>query len=800
MIRMVIKFYKMLRKYNLIIVIGIMLSTMLMFSLIQSGDSIMNGYEKYVHNLNPEDINLRNLDNEKYDSFIRLTDRKEIDISDFYTEYNIGTIVENDMEQGKLIVLDNNYESFLQSEMIEGKLPENDYEICIDNNYNLRKQLKIGDKIDYTYRTIDGTEQNKTFVISGIIEHLDKLDVSTVFLIHEGTAEKILPEAESNSEQLRNIHIQVNSGKYSVDKVVETGNALMNKMGFDISTFFKNYCEIVDKDEIYSNDSSLKTLGLILKIISLIIAVNSIFYVFNFIYSGLINVIEYIGMMRNIGMSNRQLMAFLQIEQLFNTLVGGTIGTFLGYLLNVFLGKVIINNLISKSFHINLEIVKKPGLFLTVVLLDVVICEISILLIMIKLSKMKPVDIGKYNQVKKEQKYSKVRKVGKVSKKGIEEKIGKILFDNKTKDILLIISVAFSSMLIIVILNMSFMVKKNTDNSINDIADYELDSAWLYEQYIDETQVERLKENNKIDTIYMLYYDNDTECTSDKNIMLNGKDIPVKVIIYSDNLIKKIMKKADMETYSPDEETAILAVPDNAQAGSEDFKITLKGKECNAEIPVNHIIKGNAYVCSTGVSPSTISYLILNAKYADKVFNRNEKKYTSILLSANANRSEIGNILNDIDSENRIAVRSFFETGSEYKNQTKSIKIIIIYILLSTIITMFTILISIIKTDICMQKRIIGIIRANGIEKKKIKIIINKRIIKSIIKGLLSSVFLSVPLNYYIMTNLSDKFKMIPVSYLLPIILSVLICYLICDFEAEKIINNKIVNLIEKED
>ena len=797
MIRMVIKFYKMLRKYNFIIVIGIMLSTVLMFSLIQSGDSIMNGYKKYVDNLNPEDINLYNLDKEKYDSFISITDRKEIEISNFYTEYDIGTIVENDMEQGKIIVLDNNYKSFLQSEIIEGKLPENDYEICIENNYNLRKQLKIGDKIDYTYRTIDGTEQNKTFVICGIIEHLDKLDVSTVFLIHKGTAEKILQEAENDSELLRNIHIQVNSGKYSVDKVVETGNALMNKMGFDISTFFKNYCEIVDKDEIYSNDSSLKTLGLTLKIISLIIAVNSIFYVFNFIYSGLINVIGYIGIMRNIGMSNRQLLAFLQIEQLFNTLVGGMIGSFLGYLLNLFLGKVLINNIISKAFHINLEIVKRPGLFLTVMLLDIVICEISILLIIIKLSKMKPVDIGKYNQVKKEQKKGKKRKV---SKKDIETKTGKILFDNKTKDILLIISVAFSSMLIIVILNMSFMVNKNTGDSINDIADYELDSAWLDEQYIDETQVERLKESNKIDNIYMLYYDNGTECISDKNIMLNGNNIPVKVIIYSDNLIEKIIKKADMDTYSPNEETSILAVPVNAQVGSDDFKITLKGEELSVEIPANHIIKGNAYVCSVGVSPSTIAYLIINEKYADKIFNRDEKKYTSILLSAHANTGEIGDILNDIDPENRIEVRSFFETDSEYKKQTKSIKIIIVYILLSTIITMFTILISIIKTDISMQKQVIGIIRAIGIEKKKIKIIINKRIMKSIMKGLLYGAFLSVPLNYYIMTNLSDKFKIIPVSYLLPIVLIALICYLICDFEAEKIINNKIVNLIERED
>lgn len=797
MIRMVIKFYKMLRKYNFIIIIGIMLSTMLMFSLIQSGDSIMNGYKKYVDNLNPEDINLYNLDNEKYDSFISITDRKEINISNFYTEYDIGTIVENDMEQGKIIVLDNNYKSFLQSEIIEGKLPENDYEICIENNYNLRKQLKIGDKIDYTYRTIDGTEQNKTFVICGIIEHLDKLDISTVFLIHKGTAEKILPEAENDSELLRNIHIKVNSGKYSVDKVVETGNALMNKMGFDISTFFKNYCEIVDKDEIYSNDSSLKTLGLTLKIISLIIAVNSIFYVFNFIYSGLINVIGYIGIMRNIGMSNRQLLGFLQIEQLFNTIVGGMIGSFLGYLLNVFLGKVLINNIISKAFHINLEIVNRPGLFLTVMLLDIVICEISILLIIIKLSKMKPVDIGKYSQVKKEQKNGKKRKV---SKKDIETKTGKILFDNKTKDILLIISVTFSSMLIIVILNMSFMVKKNTEDSINDIADYELDSAWLDEQYIDETQVERLKESNKIDNIYMLYYDNGTECISDKNIMLNGNDIPVKVIIYSDNLIEKIIKKADMDTYSPDEETSILAVPVNAQVGSDDFKITLKGEELSVEIPVNHIIKGNAYACSVGVSPSTIAYLIINEKYADKIFNRDEKKYTSILLSAHANTCEIGDILNDIDPENRIEVRSFFETDSEYKKQTKSIKIIIVYILLSTIITMFTILISIIKTDISMQKQVIGIIRAIGIEKKKIKIIINKRIMKSIMKGLLYGAFLSVPLNYYIMTNLSDKFKIIPVSYLLPIVLIALICYLICDFEAEKIINNKIVNLIERED
>lgn len=797
MIRMVIRCYKMLRKYNFIIVIGIMLSTILMFSLIQSGDSIMNGYNSYIHNLNPEDINLYNLDNEKYDSFINISDRKEIDISDYYTEYNIGTIKENDKEQGKIIVLDNNYEAFLQSELIEGKLPENDYEICIENNYNLRRQLKIGDKIDYTYLTIDGTEQNKTFVICGIIEHLDKLDTSKLFFIHKETAEKILPEAESDVEILRNVHIQVDSDKYSLDKVVETANILMKKMGFDISTFYKNYCEVVDKDEIYQNDSSLKTLGFTIKIISLIIAVNSIFYVFNFIYSGLVNTFEYIGIMRNIGMSNRQLLVFLQIEQLFNTLAGGTIGIFLGYLLNVFLGKVLINNIIPEAFHIKLEIVKKPGLFLTVILLDIIICEISLLLIKIKLSKLKPVDIGKYNQAKFKQKYD---KKGKVSKKDIETKIGRILFDNKTKDIVFMFSVALSCILVIVILNMSFLVKKNIDDSINDIADYELDSEWLYEQYIDETQVERLKENNKIDNIYTLYYDNNTECISDKKIILNGKDIPMKVIIYSDNLIKEIMKKADMKTYSPDEETAILAVPVNAQAGFGEFKITLKGEELNTEISVNHIIKGNAYVCSAGVSPSTIAYLIINEKYADRIFNRDEKKYTSILLSAHANRGEIGDILNDIDSENHIEVCSFFETESEYKKQTKSIKIIIVYILLSTIITMFTILISIIKTDIRMQKKIIGIIRAIGIEKKKIKIIINKRIMKSIIKGLLFGVFLSVPLNYYIMTNLSDKFRLIPISYILPIILITLICYLICDFETKKIINNKIVNLVEKEE
>lgn len=796
MIRMVIKCYKMLRKYNFIIIIGIMLSTVLMFSLIQSGDSIMKGYSSYIHNLNPEDINLYNLDNEKYDSFISISDKKEIDISNFYTEYNIGVIKENDNEQGNIVVLDNNYEAFLKSELIEGKLPENDYEICIENNYNLRKQLKIGDKIDYTYRTIDGTEQNKTFVISGIIEHLDKLNTSKLFFINKGTAEKILPETGSDAEILRNVHIQVEADKYSLDKVVGTANILMKKMGFDISTFYKNYCEVVDKDEIYQNDSSLKTLGLTIKIISLIIALNSIFYVFNFIYSGLVNAFEYIGIMRNIGMSNRQLIGFLQIEQLFNTLIGGTIGILLGYLLNIFLGKVLINNIIPEAFHIKLEIVKNPGLFLTVILLDIIICEISLLLIKVKLSKLKPVDIGKYNQAKNEQKYDKKRKV---SKKDIETKIGRILFDNKIKDMVFILSVTLSCILVIVILNMSFLMKKNTDDSVEKIADYELDSVWLDEQYIDETQVERLKENDKIDNIYTLYYDNNIECISDKNIMVSGKDIPVKVIVYSDNLIEKIMKKANMEMYSSDDETAILTVPVNSQIGSDDLKITLKGADLNVEIPVNHIIKGNAYVCSDGVSPSTIAYLIINEKYADKIIDRDEKKYTSILLSANVNRGEIGDILNDIDPENRIEVRSFFEKDSEYKKQTKSIKIIIAYILLSTIITMFTILISIIKTDIRMQKKIIGIIRALGIEKKIIIKIISKRVMKSIAKGLLYGVFLSIPLNYYIMTNLSDKFRLIPISYLLPIILIALICYLICDFETKKIVNNKIVDLVEEE-
>lgn len=797
MIRMVIKCYKMLKKYNFIIIIGIMLSTVLMFSLIQSGDSIMKGYSSYIHNLDPEDIILYNLDNEKYDSFINISDRNEIDISDFYTEYNIGTIKENDEEQGNIIVLDNNYEAFLQSEMIEGKLPENDYEICIENNYNLRKQLKIGDKIEYTYCTADGTEQNKTFVICGIIKHVDKLDASTVFLINKGTAEKILPEAEGDAEQLRNIHIQVDSDKYDADKIVGILNILVKKMGFDdIATFYKNHCEVIDKDEIYQNNSSLKTLGFTIKIISLILAFNSILYVFNFIYSGLVNTLEYVGIMRNIGMSNRQLLGFLQIEQLFNTLVGGTVGIFLGYLLNIFLGKVLINNMVSEAFHIELEIVKSPGLFLTVILLDIIICEISLLLIKVKLSKLKPVEIGKYNQTKNEQKYD---KKGKVSKKNIETKIGRILFDNRIKDVVFILSVALSCILVIVILNMSFMVKKNTDDSVKEIADYELDSVWIDEQYIDETQVEYLKESDKIDNIYTLYYDNDIECISDENIKLDGNDIPIKVIVYSDNLMEKIMKKANMKTYSPEEETAILAVPADSRIGSDDLKITLKGEESNVEIPVNHIINGNAYVCSDGVSPSTIAYLIINEKYADKVLNRDEKKYTSILLSTHADTNEIGSILNDIDSENLLKVSNFYESNSGYKKQTKSIKIIIIYILLSTIITMFTILISIIKTDISIQKKVIGIIRAIGIEKNMITKIISKRVMTSIMKGLLYGVLLSVLLNYYIMTNLSDKFRLIPISYLLPVILITLVCYLICDFETKKIVNNKIVDLVEEE-
>ena len=267
-----------------------------------------------------------------------------------------------------LIGAEGDYLEVYGENLIEGRLPEAENEILLDNKYIIQtgEAISVGTEIEL-YCDLDGyvSQDAQEFTVVGIVDsrmHDNIFDVNVYTTIE--TVEKILEQedilygymmcAEGDSFEI----IDYNYSKiYNIASAVlersdQTGRIVMNEEKY-----------MLYQDKSMTENSFGKTFQILAYVVGLI----SSFMIYNAISVSTNEKIRLYGTLQSLGLSKRGMFR----NMLFNTVLSGlhgiTLGCLFGFLLNHTVGKILMNAFnkgFGSSSLIKFDVVDRPIAYL----------------------------------------------------------------------------------------------------------------------------------------------------------------------------------------------------------------------------------------------------------------------------------------------------------------------------------------------------------------------------------------------------------------------------------------------------
>lgn len=772
-------------------VFGIAFSVMLMFSLVQISSSVMDRFEKAALSGLRRDFTVYNISPKK---LIKLhKDVIEPPLNSNQRVMSIiwvGSVYEDDLEAFKILGIDGDINYFKSTQMYQGSMAQLDNEIVIEKSYaSSHGNLKPGDEIslEIFYATkLDeiGESIEHTFKISGIIN--DVVDSGTYFFTNLSGAEKLLNETglvfddDSNS-----MAYESSEGEYDTDMAVASQFAIKelyldgNSNSEDEKFFFKNH--ILDnesKDALYADKGSYTTTAFGISIISVVIAICMTIFIYNVLNSNLLGKIDSISTMRCIGLNNSQLSSMLFSEVFIFTNIGILIGFISGNLLNYLTADKLISLLLPNELE-KTELSQNTLVYAMTYFLTFVASMCACLRLILKIYKLKPVNIKKYGtviikpKIQSEKIINHNKYLSGVAKRNIKR--------NFNKSFIQIITVALSFLLCFIICNVFTVIGNGTNKSLADICDYSIISApsELMNE-IDESEKEMICSKYSVSEVY-------TE-KSLYQYKTNIKDL--RTVVYSDNLIKVLTENLDLK-YNKDEEFAVLFTNNDTKINT----LQLNSEDKTYNINLNNCYSSEntfSFASYAGISGNS---LVINSKTAAKI-DVDAVTYSSLLIKTDEKitKSDLSDILG-----NDILFEDMNEGKSESKNQLLGMIILAGYIVSATVFISFLIIGSSIRENVILRKREYGIMRSIGMKISELcKIYCIENFILTIV-SCVPAMVVSVFINIYLSIIMFDEIRISIPIYILVFVVFIIVIELFTYCYMKKYMNNSIVDVMRYE-
>jgi putative ABC transport system permease protein len=617
MFQFTIKFLKRNHKKSRFIIIGIAFSVMLMFSLIQMGDSIKLKYKELLVGDANQDFKIINIDKEISERLIySIKDGGLGEKVDAYAlTANIGELqlTQNEFLRASLCAVEENQISIMNDLQIkEGAFPQKAFEIAIEKGVNnkLDTPLSIGDKVRFPIIDNQDNTHSITFTVSGFMENTkiqsrSKGEQSIVF-----TSFRTIEALEKTTNyKIGNyaLDIMIDKNAYDSDKVFN----VIKKCYFIINPDFNKHSEksrektITEQElELYrntigsvkNNDAKLTaymekegfdSVGVSFLILAIIVSVTTFLLVFNSINLLVIERINQFGMLRCIGMSKRQLTKMLLWEVLVYSLLGSGFGMLMGVFLNKILGETIMSLVLMED----VKLVQTYQSYLISFALAVVSIFLAAFKIILQLSKKTPNEALHYTEADHKKKIKKVTRGKRVKKiKNILDLFSdRNITRNKTKSFSVIASLTACITLLMIIVNTFLNIQFPEKNIKENFSNYEIIKNFTgrFTENILETKLEDLKQIKGVNKIYASnFMYNYSICTD---------SIYISYCIYNDELFKEFIslnKKLKNVDYK-NENVAIVLNPkygnDNEQ-GSGEQVLSMLGEKDEITVSVENVI------------------------------------------------------------------------------------------------------------------------------------------------------------------------------------------------------------------
>ncbi len=779
------------KKSSIGAIIGIAISTMLMFSMIQISGSYMSSFKSFVSSGAPHDFYVIDL---SYDELTAINEQfksmgKE-EPDRYLSTIFIGNMYYDNSKASVVMGYEGDLDYFKKTSLISGKYPDSDNEVCIEESYTkLHPELNTGDEItlDITLTNEDDNNESvdisKTFKVCGIIK--DVADNGNFFYTDLKTAADIFAENNLNCSKSNAIIVEAEEGDYNDEKMVNAIYEIKNIVVDDTVEGRKyfNSVQLIyndEKAENYADKGSFERTSSAVFMLSLIIAVCLTIFVYNAISLSFVRKINVFGTMRCIGLSNRQLIKLILSEQFILVSLGTFFGMACGALLNLAIAEKIMSALFSTAAVMKIE--QSIETYVITYLITLISAFVACLRLTLKIRKTNPVNINIFNTVKKH-----IKAKNTISGNFLFNLSMRSVKRNFSKSIIQTITLIISFTLCLVICNFFAVIGINSIKGAVDFSDYSIQAditdITSNHNYFSEEDLELLRSMDNIDKVYT------EKCPVD--YVWNKTDSLLQVLIYDDDLLQKFAEINDIKYNS-----------------ARPFSIFISENEYEDEtFSIHSTENGNEFTVKPDVrlkTASKLSYalfsqkntLIVNEKLAENK-GINDIGYCAFLVETDSTMSELMDIPFSAET---VYVTNLHDGQSNAESQLLGMIVIAIYIVIATVILSFMIISNTIKENVVAKKTEYGVMRAMGLTLKKLwtAVCYENLILTSIACTI--SVPISLLINAYLTLILFEKIKISVSAYLILIILLTGLIELFAYFSIRTNTRDTIVEMIHEKE
>lgn len=415
---------KILREYRTFwgIVVKIALSTMLIFTLVQLGNTLDSRFQQYLLANNCADFEIRSVSKEQVELFrnsFPLDGKKYAVISE---SGSIKLSLSPDVGTWLIAGTERDLNFFQHITILEGRFPEQDYEIAIESSVNrmLPTPYAIGDQI--TAKINGGayfempSKQEYTFTICGFIESTEYFTASngrsSKSIISLDTAERIAGEEGIETP----FHIDVLSDSdlshYDlelVDSDMELARSIVysdyvgfNNFGSDMTDeelarqaqIYRSVSMNQAKESMYEGQRGINQARTVLYIVSAFITAASFVMLFHSMNMNYMNRIRQWGSMRAVGLSLRQLYKNLFTEGLVYFAVGSILGVAAG---TIFC-KAAVGAIATALLNDEMTVVLTAGGYMIAFCAAGAAVFLAIFLLCKKMARMQPIEMMQFQE------------------------------------------------------------------------------------------------------------------------------------------------------------------------------------------------------------------------------------------------------------------------------------------------------------------------------------------------------------------------------------------------------------------
>lgn len=752
------------KKTTIISVFGMMISIILLFSLVQIGQMIIESYKNMMLASSNYDLMVSNI---KHDVADELYDRykDKYSISEFQW---FGTNYDNDIIINELIGAKGNFQSVLQTDIISGTWPSKDYEIVIQESYAKEHELTVGEKIELEITGDKNTHKIK-FLVSGIMTNAPAISSGSELIVTLDTATKIEKKFKLNEKVQVTDYFSISQTDYPEDELIEIRSYIFNRYGKEVYTRIK---ENSMKTELADDKGLYYEMRKGLWAISFFVVITMIIFVYYMMKINIQNQLKQYGIIMAVGGKIRDLRKLIGYQLIIYGILSFVFGNIGGILLNKVVGEKVIKLLIPKIT----EVSQVPlSMIVYIGIIEALILTVVWSLYAIKLKKKTPIELIH----KKEQTLKKKRH----SIKNIE--LNLMLNNcsrNKHNNILLVITIFLASTLVILILNGYDSLSFDIDKSIYSFANMEVDIPLGLET--SSFNSENVNEIEKISTeVYK------EASLSEYKVYIDGVEKSGWVIVYSDNLMEKIK---NLNNFSPNTQVII-----SSNFINDSNKIEVKKDNGETIIVSTDAIMEYGWSNLIGNRVSSQDYMILCSEAYAKENLKFKGKWNDLIINIDKETKEkIKGILKNEQCE-------YFDLDNiinESNDQMRAMIVLIMYMIISIIFLSIYIISSIVKENFEYRRKEIGMLLAIGAKKRQIVRIMSGEILYLIMISQIFATCVTIPISIYIYNIMNEEMGIKILGFILGIPVVVIFSGIIIYLNVKTCLKNSAIDLLRCED